>query len=133
MRRIVSVIIAATAFVAPIALNASPASAAKAGQICKAADEGKTQDGVVCKKDGTRFRWDTAPATKAPTSKKASSSSSGSKSSSSKSSSSGSGSGSAVNGRFCAKADDGKRATDSSGRKLVCKADSKGKNRWSVA
>ena len=52
--------------------------------------------------------------------------------------SSGSGGGStgtavAVKGRFCKNADDGVKANDKNGVKLVCSADAKGKHRWQAA
>ena len=146
MRRIVATLIAAAAFVAPVALTASPASAAKAGQLCKAADEGKSQDGVTCTKDGTRFRWaGGAATTKAPATTKAKTATTKAKTATTKattnskatgttkkssSTAASTGGGDAVKGRFCAKADAGRKATDSKGRKLTCKADAAGKNRW---
>ncbi len=143
MRRLLSIITVVTAFAAPVAL-AQPASAAKAGQLCKAADVGTSQDGLKCTKDGTRFRWAaTAVATKAPTTIKkttvttkgtVTTKATGTKTATTKKSAStagaSTGGGDAVKGRFCAKADNGRRATDAKGRKLTCKADAAGKNRW---
>jgi hypothetical protein len=141
MRRFLSALVIATAVVTPLAA-AQPASAAKAGQLCKGADEGKKQDGLTCTKDGTRFRWagGAAAATKAPTTKKAAATTKKASTTDTKaaattkkssgSSGASSGGGEAVKGRFCAKADDGRKATDAKGRKLTCKADAAGKNRW---
>lgn len=154
MRRFVATLVTIAAFAAPVVLSAAPASAAKAGQLCKAADEGKTQDGVKCKKDGTRFRWagGAAATTKAPTSTKAPATTKApAKTATTKATTSTkattntkiagttkkssstpatTGGGVAVKGRFCAKADDGRKETDAKGRKLTCKADAAGKNRW---
>ncbi len=152
MRRFLSAVLVAAAVIAPV-FNAQPASAAKAGQLCKAADVGTKADGLTCTKDGTRYRWagGAAAATKAPTTKKAAVTTKKStvttkkstvttKASSSKAtpttkksastSGASAGGGDAVKGRFCAKADDGRKATDAKGRKLTCKADAAGKNRW---
>lgn len=139
MRRLLLLVTFAVACAAPVAF-AQPASAAKSGQLCKAADVGTSQDGLKCTKDGTRFRWaGTAVATKAPTTiKKATVTTKGAvakptattKKSTSSSAGASTGGGDAVKGRFCAKADSGRRATDTKGRKLTCKADAAGKNRW---
>lgn len=157
MRRTLASLLVAAAALCPIAFVAMPASAAKAGQLCKAADVGKTQDGVKCTKDGTRFRWvggaaaTSAPTTKkptvttkkptvttqAPTTKKSTATTKKSTETTKKSTATtkpaaSSGSGDAVNGRFCAAADKGRKATDAKGRKLTCKADANGKNRWQL-
>jgi hypothetical protein len=131
MRRSFTSLLIAVAVLSPVALVASPASAAKSGQLCKAADEGKSQDGLKCTKDGTRFRWEGgAAATKAPTTKKATGTTKKSSGTTKKSSTASAGGGVAVNGRFCAAADKGRKETDSKGRRLTCKADANGKNRW---
>lgn len=134
MRRFLSSVITAAVVLTPLALLAEPASAAKAGQLCKAADVGKSQDGLKCAKDGTRFRWEAGGATtRAPTTKAAATtkkSSPAKSSSTTKKSTASAGGGTAVNGRFCAAAEKGRRATDAKGQKLTCKADSSGKNRW---
>ena len=160
MRRFVATIVTIVAFAAPVVLAATPASAAKAGQLCKAADEGKSLDGVKCTKDGTRFRWTGGPVvttkapatTKTPATTKAPAKTATTKAkktakattdtnattntkatgTTKKSSSTpaSTGGGVAVKGRFCAKADDGRKETDAKGRKLTCKADAAGKNRW---
>lgn len=138
MRRLLTIITVVAAFAAPVAL-AQPANAAKAGQLCKAADVGTSQDGLKCTKDGTRFRWaGTAVATKAPTTikkaavttKATSAKSTATTKKTTSSAGASAGGGDAVKGRFCAKADNGRRATDAKGRKLTCKADAAGKNRW---
>jgi hypothetical protein len=141
MRRFLSALVIAAAVTAPVVI-AQPASAAKAGQLCKGADVGTKQDGLTCTKDGTRFRWagGAAAATKAPTTKKATTKATtkatentkaaATTKKSSTSSGASTGGGEAVKGRFCAKADDGRKATDAKGRKLTCKADTAGKNRW---
>ncbi len=134
MRRSFTSLLLAVVVLSPVALVATPASAAKSGQLCKAADEGKSQDGLKCTKDGTRFRWEgSATATKAANTTKKSAGTTKKSSSSSatkKSSTASAGGGVAVNGRFCAAADKGRRETDSKGRRLTCKADANGKNRW---
>jgi hypothetical protein len=144
--RAVAVVVA---IAAPFAF-ASTANAEKSGQICAKAKVGSTAKDpsgatLTCTADGARSRWvgGSAPAatkaapvtpaktktTKAPaagaaaptaTKKKAASGSTGV-------------AGSAVKGRFCAKADDGKRDTNAKGDKLVCRADAAGKNRWQAA
>ena len=143
MRRTLSSLLVATAVLCPIALVATPASAAKAGQLCKAADVGKTQDGVKCTKDGTRFRWvegaattaapttkKSTPTTKAPTVTTKKSTGTTKKSTVTTKQTASAGSGVVVNGRFCGAVDKGRKATDAKGRKLTCKADANGKNRW---
>lgn len=134
MHRFLSSVLTAAAVFTPLALFAEPASAAKAGQLCKAADVGKSEDGLKCTKDGTRFRWEAGgAATKAPATKAAATtkkSSAAKSSATTKKSTASAGSGTAVNGRFCAAADKGRKATDANGRKLTCKADGNGKNRW---
>ena len=160
MRRTLSSLFVAVAVLSPIALVASPANAAKAGQLCKAADEGKTQDGVKCTKDGTRFRWVAGAATtKAPTTKKSTATTkkptattkkptettkkptattnkptetTKKSTGTTKQPTASTGGGDPVNGRFCATVDKGRRATDAKGRKLTCKADANGKNRWQL-
>ncbi len=146
MRRTLSSLLVAVAVLSPIALVASPANAAKAGQLCKAADEGKTQDGVKCTKDGTRFRWVAGAATtKAPTTKKSTATTkkptattnkptetTKKSTGTTKQPTASTGGGDPVNGRFCATVDKGRRATDAKGRKLTCKADANGKNRWQL-
>lgn len=153
MRRFVATLLTAAAIVAPLALPASAATAPKAGQLCKAADVGKTKSGVTCTKDGTRYRWAAgktattkAPATTKPaktattkavkaatpttTAAKATTNSKATGTTKKPSAPASAGGGNAVKGRFCAKADKGRKATDSKGRKLTCKADAAGKNRW---
>ena len=141
MRRSFASLLVAVAVLSPLAFVAAPASAAKSGQLCKAADVGKSQDGFTCTKDGTRFRWtggatattkkSTATTKKATgTTKKATGTTKKSTATTKKSTTASSGGGVAVNGRFCAAADKGRKETDSKGRKLTCKADANGKNRW---
>lgn len=139
MRRSFTSLLIVVAVLSPVALVASPASAAKSGQLCKAADVGKSQDGLKCTKDGTRFRWEggaTAPKAAATTkkstgtTKKSSGTTKKSSGTTKKSSTASAGGGVAVNGRFCAAADKGRKETDSKGRRLTCKADGNGKNRW---
>ena len=127
MRRSFASLLIAVAVLSPLALVAAPASAAKSGQLCKAADVGKSQDGFTCTKDGTRFRW-TGGAT--ATTKKSTATTKKAPVTTKKSTTASSGGGVAVNGRFCAAADKGRKETDSKGRKLTCKADANGKNRW---
>lgn len=136
MRRSFTSLLIAVTVLSPVAFAASPASAAKSGQLCKAADVGKSQDGLKCTKDGTRFRWEGGATTKAPTTKasattkKSSGTTKKSSGTTKKSSTASAGGGVAVNGRFCAAADKGRKETDSKGRRLTCKADANGKNRW---
>jgi hypothetical protein len=135
----------AVAIAAPFAF-ASAAHAEKSGQICAKAKVGTTAKDpsgatLTCTADGARSRWvggsapaptKAAPATpKTKTTKAPAAAATPTK----KATSGGStgAAGSAVKGRFCAKADDGKRDTNAKGEKLVCKADAAGKNRWQTA
>jgi hypothetical protein len=122
---------ASTAFVA------TDASAATAGQLCASSKAGTKDGALTCTKDGSRFRWTAAGGASAPTTKaaKAAKTTKAAKSSSSPSPSpkpaaAPSTPGQPVNGRFCAKADGGKRGTDNKGQSLTCSADKNGKYRW---
>ena len=97
----------------------------------------KDPDGatLTCTADGARSRWvgGSAPAaTKAAPATPAKAKTAKAPAAAKKAASSGV-AGSAVKGRFCAKADDGKRDTNAKGDKLVCRADAAGKNRWQAA
>ncbi len=128
------------AIAAPFAF-ATAAQAEKAGQLCAKAKEGSSAKdaggaSLTCKADGTRFRWvsagGAAPApTKAAPKTVTTKPAAGTKTT--KASGASAGGGTAVKGRFCAKADDGRRDTNAKGEKLICKADAKGKNRWQLA
>lgn len=113
---------AGTAFVA------TDASAATAGQLCASSKAGAKDGALTCTKDGSRFRWTAAggaaPTTKAAKTTKAKSSPSP------KPAAAPSAPGQPVNGRFCAKADGGKRGKDNKGQSLTCSADKNGKFRW---
>ncbi len=141
----------AVAVCAPFAF-ASAANAEKSGQICAKAKVGTTAKDpsgatLTCTTDGARSRWvggsapaatKAAPATpaKTKTTKAPAAAAAASKPTATKKVASGASTGaagSAVKGRFCAKADDGKRDTNAKGDKLVCKADAAGKNRWQAA
>ena len=134
--RVAAVIVA---IAAPFAF-ASAANAEKSGQICAKAKIGtkaKDPDGatLTCTADGARSRWvgGSAPAaTKAAPATPAKAKTAKAPPAAKKAASSGV-AGSAVKGRFCAKADDGKRDTNAKGDKLVCRADAAGKNRWQAA
>ncbi len=151
MRRTLSSLLVAAVLLSPLAVLAAPANAATAGQLCKAGDEGKTQNGLKCTKDGARFRWEAGAATtKSPTTKKPTDTTKKSTGTTKKSTATtkkstgttkkstattrkptaSSGGGDVVNGRFCAASDKGRRGTDAKGRKLTCKADANGKYRW---
>ncbi len=115
---------------ASLTVTAPSASAATAGQLCSSAKVGTKDGNLTCTKDGSRYRWAasgaSAPATQAAKTTKASSSKSSSKSSPTPASAPGQ----PTNGRFCAKAESGKRGTDNKGQKLTCKADKNGRFRW---
>jgi hypothetical protein len=116
------------------------ASAATAGQLCASSKAGTKDGALTCTKDGSRFRWTAggaAPAaTKAPKTTKAAKAEKTTKAAKSSSSPSPkapaapSTPGQPVNGRFCAKADGGKKGTDNKGQSLTCSADKNGKYRW---
>ena len=137
----------ALAIGAPFAF-ASAANAEKSGQLCAKAKVGTTAKDasgakLTCTVDGARSRWvggaSTPAATKlAPAAAKtkttkapAAATPAAAKTAKTTKPSSGStgAAGSAVKGRFCAKADDGKRDSNAKGEKLVCRADASGKNR----
>jgi hypothetical protein len=135
----------AVAIAAPFAF-ASAAHAEKSGQICAKAKVGTTAKDpsgatLTCTADGARSRWvggaaapaatKAAPATPKTKTTKAPAAAAATKKAASGASTGAAGS--AVKGRFCAKADDGKRDTNAKGEKLVCKADAAGKNRWQTA
>jgi hypothetical protein len=138
----------AVAIAAPFAF-ASAANAEKSGQICAKAKVGTTAKDpsgatLTCTADGARSRWvgGSAPAptkaapaatTKTKTTTKAAAAATPTATKKAASGASTGAAGSAVKGRFCAKADDGKRDTNAKGEKLVCKADASGKNRWQAA
>jgi hypothetical protein len=139
----------AVAIAAPFAF-ASAAHAEKSGQICAKAKVGTTAKDpsgatLTCTADGARSRWvggsaapaatKAAPTTPAKTKTTKAPSAAATPTATRKSASGAStgAAGSAVKGRFCAKADDGKRDTNAKGEKLVCKADAAGKNRWQTA
>ena len=94
---------------------------------------------ITCTPGSTRYRWKagaggppkTTKSTTATT--KASSNTKTNKTTKAASSGGSSGglttTGAAVTGRFCAKADDGRRGTSDKGIKLICRADAAGKNR----
>jgi hypothetical protein len=128
---------ASTAFVA------TGASAATAGQLCASSKAGAKDGALTCTKDGSRFRWTAggaAPAvtkapkaaktTKAAAAEKTTKAAKSSSSPSPKAPAAPSTPGQPVNGRFCAKADSGKRGTDNKGQSLTCSADKNGKFRW---
>jgi hypothetical protein len=122
---------ASTAFVA------TGASAATAGQLCASSKAGSKDGALTCTKDGARFRWTASggatATTKAAKTTKATKTTKAAKSSSSpspKAPAAPSTPGQPVNGRFCAKADSGKRGTDNKGQSLTCSADKNGKFRW---
>ena len=141
--RVAAVVLAVAA---PFAM-ASAANAEKSGQICAKAKVGTTAKDpsgatLTCTADGARSRWvgGSAPAaTKAaaaakPKTTKAPAAAAATPTATKKAAAASKGAaGSAVKGRFCAKADDGKRDTNAKGDKLVCKADAAGKNRWQTA
>jgi hypothetical protein len=135
----------AVAICAPFAF-ASAANAEKSGQICAKAKVGTTAKDpsgatLTCIADGARSRWvggsvpaatKAAPVTPAKTKTTKAPAAAAATPTATKKAASGA-AGSAVKGRFCAKADDGKRDTNAKGDKLVCKADAAGKNRWQAA
>jgi hypothetical protein len=139
----------AVAICAPFAF-ASAANAEKSGQICAKAKVGTTAKDpsgatLTCTADGARSRWvggsapaatKAAPVTPAKTKTTKAPAAAAATPTATKKAASGASTGaagSAVKGRFCAKADDGKRDTNAKGEKLVCKADAAGKNRWQTA
>jgi hypothetical protein len=137
----------AVAIAAPFAF-ASAAHAEKSGQICAKAKVGTTAKDpsgatLTCTADGARSRWvggsaapaatKAAPATPKTKTTKAPAAATPTATKKAASGASTGAAGSAVKGRFCAKADDGKRDTNAKGEKLVCKADAAGKNRWQTA
>ncbi len=137
----------AVAIVAPFAF-VSAANAEKSGQICAKAKVGTTAKDpagatLTCTVEGSRSRWvggsapaatKAAPATPAKTKTAKAPSATATPTTAKKAAGKSTGvAGSAVKGRFCAKADDGKRDTNAKGDKLVCRADAAGKNRWQTA
>ena len=134
--RVAAVVVA---IAAPFAL-ASAANAEKSGQICAKSKVGTTAKDpagatLTCTADGARSRWvgGSAPAApKAAPATPAKTKTAKTPAATKKAASSGV-AGSGVKGRFCAKADDGKRDTNAKGDKLVCRADAAGKNRWQAA
>jgi hypothetical protein len=134
--RLRSVALAAgLAIVASTGFAATSASAATAGQLCASSKVGTKDGALTCTKDGSRFRWTAsggaAPsATKAPKTTKAPKSTRAASSPSPSPKAAPSAPGQPVNGRFCAKADSGKRGTDNKGQSLTCSADKNGRYRW---
>ncbi len=130
----------AVAIAAPFVF-ASVANAEKSGQICpktKVGTKAKDPSGatLTCTVDGARSRWvgGSAPAaTKAAPATPAKAKAKAPAAAATKKAASTGAAGSAVKGRFCAKADDGKRDTNAKGDRLVCRADAAGKNRWQDA
>lgn len=129
MSRLRSIAVAtALAIATSVAITTPHASAATAGQLCPSSKVGTKDGALTCTKDGSRFRWTasgaSAPVTKAAKTTKA-------RSSAAKSSPApASAPGQPTNGRFCAKADSGKRGKDNKGQSLTCKADNNGRFRW---
>ncbi len=129
MSRLRSIAVATgLAIAASFAVTAPSASAATAGQLCSSAKVGTKDANLTCTKDGSRYRWAasgaSAPTTKAAKTTKASSSAAKS------SPAPASAPGQPTNGRFCSKAESGKRGKDNKGQSLTCKADKNGRFRW---
>jgi hypothetical protein len=126
--RVAAVVVA---IAAPFAFASAANAESKVGTTAKD-PAGAT---LTCTADGARSRWvgGSAPAaTKAAPATPAKTKTAKTPAATKKAASSGV-AGSAVKGRFCAKADDGKRDTNAKGDKLVCRADAAGKNRWQAA